>query len=319
MKTPVSRLLVSLSLCLCLTSGASLAWERMPYDAFDKLPVTRIQLQGGVLEVAFTDGEIEMPKKQVLAWIEKIARAVTVYYGRFPVERARLLVIPGSGRGMRGGMTFGYQGAATKITLGRESRLVDLERDWVLTHEMIHWAFPSLAERHHWLEEGLSSYVEPLVRLQAGIIEPEKVWFDLVEGLPKGLPQRGDRGLDFTPTWGRTYWGGALYCFVADMEIRRRTDNRFSLRDALTAIVKAGGNIEDDWRLSRALQIGDEATGVPVLVELYEQMKDKPSPVDLDELWRKLGISVNNRRIVVDDTAPLASLRRQMTSIPLTP
>jgi predicted metalloprotease with PDZ domain len=127
------------------------------------------------------------------------------------------------------------------------------------------------------------------------------------------LPQAGDRGLDATPTWGRTYWGGALYCLLADLEIRQRTKNRYGLRDALVAIVEAGGNIEVDWSIQRALRIGDRATGVPVLSELYEKMKDQPSPVDLDELWRRLGVSVRNRQVHFDDTAPLADVRKAMT------
>jgi hypothetical protein len=316
MRSSVCAALVFLAAFLGLALGPGRAWDRMPYEAFDRLPVTRIQLQGGVLEVAFTEGRLDLPRQQVLAWIEKIARAVTLYFGRFPVERARLLLILGEGRGLHSGESFGYRGAATKITLGRETREEDLEKDWVLTHEMSHWACPSLAERHHWLEEGLATYVEPLIRLQAGIIRPEKVWLDLVEGLPKGLPRPGDRGLDRTPTWGRTYWGGALYCLLADMAIHQRTDNRHSLRDALAGIVKAGGSIEEDWYLPRMLRIGDETTGVPVLAELYEQMKDKPSPVDLDGLWRKLGISVRGRHVVFDDSAPLAPLRKEIASSP---
>ena len=31
-----------------------------------------------------------------------------------------------------------------------------------------------------------------------------KVWTDLVAGLPDGLSSPSDRGLDHTPTWGRT-------------------------------------------------------------------------------------------------------------------
>jgi hypothetical protein len=66
----------------------------------------------------------------------------------------------------------------------------------------------------------------------------------------QGLPEVGDRGLDLTHTWGRTYWGGALFCLAADVEIRRRTGNTMGLQDALRAINKAGGTIESEWRLS---------------------------------------------------------------------
>jgi hypothetical protein len=93
-------------------------------------------------------------------------------------------------------------------------------------------------------------------RAQVGDLSAEIVWRELVDGLPKGLPAPGDRGLDNTHTWGRTYWGGALFCLMADLEIHRRTNNRFGLQDALRGIVRAGGNMEHDWQLTSALGSG---------------------------------------------------------------
>jgi hypothetical protein len=119
---------------------------------------------------------------------------------------------------------------------------------------MVHLALPSVADKHHWIEEGIATYVEPIARVEAGNLDVETVWLELVEGLPQGLPQSGDAGLDYTHTWGRTYWGGALFCLLADLEIRRATANKFGLRDALRAIVSAGGNIETAWPLVRCLR-----------------------------------------------------------------
>ena len=134
--------------------------------------------------------------------------------------------------------------------------------------------------------------------------------------MPKGLPAAGDRGLDYTPTWGRTYWGGALFCLLADVEIRERTDNRFGLQDALRAIVRAGGNMEANWPVTRAFEIGDAAVGVPVLIGLYERMKATPVDVDLPRLWGRLGISLAGDTVVFDDSAPLAPIRRAITMRP---
>jgi hypothetical protein len=217
------------------------------------------------------------------------------------------------GRGVRSGQTFGYDGAFIKIAVGRSSTPADFADDWMMTHEMIHLAFPSMAEQHHWIEEGLSTYVEPIARAKVGNLTPEKAWGDLVEGIPQGLPQRGDRGLDFTPTWGRTYWGGALFCLLADIEIRKRTGNQKGLQDALRAIVNAGGTIETEWEITRAFGVGDRAVGVPALRELYDKMKSTPAPVDLDALWRQLGVERNNGETKWNDTAPLGAIRKAIT------
>jgi predicted metalloprotease with PDZ domain len=182
-----------------------------------------------------------------------------------------------------------------------------------MTHEMVHLAFPSVARKHHWIEEGLATYIEPIARARAGELTAEKVWGDMVRGMPQGLPQPGDRGLDVTHTWANTYWGGARFCLLADIEIRNRTKNKQGLEDALRAILKQGGTIEANWNLSHALEIGDRATGVPVLRDLYDKMSATPQPTDLNKLWKDLGIDNSGGRIVFDDTAPLASIRKAIT------
>ncbi len=117
-------------------------------------------------------------------------------------------------------------------------------------------ALASLPDPQHWLEEGIATYVEPIARSQAGQLRPERVWADMLGGMGHGEPEAFDRGLDRTHTWGRTYWGGALFCLVADVEIRRQTNNTYGLQDALRAIVGAGGTIDKNWPLTRVLRVG---------------------------------------------------------------
>jgi hypothetical protein len=196
------------------------------------------------------------------------------------------------------------------VRLARRATRAELADDWVMTHELCHLGFPSLADRHHWMEEGLATYVEPIGRVRTGGLAAEKLWGDLVAGLPNGLPLKGDRGLDNTPTWGRTYWGGALFWLLADVEIRQRTDNAKGLEHALRGIVAAGGTIDANWSVEQVIAAGDRATGVPVLRELYDRMKDRPEPVDLDALWKRLGVSLKGGKVLFDDAAPLAAVRR---------
>jgi predicted metalloprotease with PDZ domain len=183
----------------------------------------------------------------------------------------------------------------------------------VLTHELVHLALPTLPRRHNWLAEGIATYVEPIARARVGAISPNRFWFDLVCGIPMGLPEDGDRGLDHTPTWARSYWGGALYCLLADVKIREQTQNRASLDDALRAILAAGGNISVRWTIERVLEEGDRATATTVLTDLYREMADAPTRPDLTALWRRLGVVQRGRRVAFDDNAPLAEIRRSMT------
>jgi hypothetical protein len=272
-----------------------------------------LRIGGADIAVDFESPPAPLLRPLVLNWIKTSAKAVTVYYEKFPVSNVRIHVRLFDGRGVHSGFTKGWNGASIRIAAGTRNSASDFSEDWEMTHEMVHLAFPSVPEAHHWIEEGSATYIEPIARARAGDLTPEKVWGDLVDGLPKGEPEAGDQGLDFTPTWGRTYWGGALFCMLADIEIRKRTDNRKGLEDALRAVVNAGGTIEVEWPLAKALRIGDEAIGVPVLSELYEKMKGSPYPVDLSALWKELGVEKRQGRVRFNNSAPLAAIRRAIT------
>ena len=163
------------------------------------------------------------------------------------------------------------------------------------------------------MEEGLSTYIEPLARVSTGELTARSVWRDMLRDMPKGEPQSGDQGIDRTHTWARTYWGGALFCLAADVAIRRETGNRKGLRDALRAIVAEGGTIDHDWPLTRALEVGDRATGTHVLTSMYAAWKEAPVQIDLAQLEKELGVRAcaDGAEFVAD--APLAAVREALS------
>ena len=266
------------------------------------------------IDIMIEGGTLRMPAKDLFLWVKSAAESVTAYYGRFPVPRVLIRIALFEGRGVRNGMTFGDRGGRITIRLGNETVPAELASDWMLTHEMVHLAFPSVDEDHHWIEEGIATYVEPVARIQAGHLKAEQMWLDLVRDMPQGLPAVGDRGLDHTHTWGRTYWGGALFCLLADVEIRRHTNNTKGLENALRGILDAGGDIRKEWNLEDALRTGDRAVGVSVLQPLYTKMKDKPVSVDLDSLWMQLGVPSDGASVHFDDSATLSAIRQAITA-----
>src|SRR5882762_11957733 len=68
--------------------------DRMPYDAFDRMPKTDLDVPSGVIHVAFGAGEFALPKPNILEWVAASAKAVSIYYGRFPMNSLRLLFVP---------------------------------------------------------------------------------------------------------------------------------------------------------------------------------------------------------------------------------
>lgn len=288
-----------------------------PYDAFDQLDdATVITVGGATLTIGLLPGaDFRLPRAEIVDWVRQSAEDVAAFYGKFPVPAARILIVPTDGDRVRGGTTWGYRGAATRLQVGRDVTASTLMKDdWVMVHEMIHMALPDVGTRHSWLSEGLAVYVESIARAQAGRLEADFVWREFARAMPQGLPQAGDRGLDNTPTWGRTYWGGALFCLLADIEIRKRTDNRMGLQTAVRAI-NAKSNHTDDGRIADLLALADKATGTTVLTELYGRMKDTAVNPDLDALWQELGVSKSGTVSMPGD-APLAAIRMAITKVP---
>jgi hypothetical protein len=276
--------------------------------------MTSTLLIGGArIDVTIESGNLKVSQAELMHWVQSAAEAIATYYGRYPLPHVAIRIIPIDGNGVRHGQTWGSDGGLIKIRVGSETPASELAADWMLTHEMVHLSFPSMAEEHHWIEEGIATYVEPIARIQAKQMSASQMWADLARDMPKGIPQHSDKGLDHTHTWASTYWGGALFCFLADVEIRRQTHNQQGLQDALRGILNAGGDIRQDWSLEEALKAGDRATGVPVLTELYAKMKDQPMDVDLSEMWKQLGIESDGKNVRLIEDAPLAAIRRSIT------
>jgi hypothetical protein len=82
----------------------------------------------------------------------------------------------------------------------------------------------------------------------------------------------------------------------------------------LRAQIPQGGTMAPRWPLARVLEVGDRAVRLTVLEELHGEMGNAPAPVDLDALFRDLGVALRGSEVVFDDRAPLASIRAAITA-----
>jgi hypothetical protein len=269
-----------------------------------------LRVGGAVLRVDLDRGDFAGGATPILEWLRRSAEIVSRYYARFPAASVTVRLVPQVGGGVHGGKTFANPNAYIRVQLGREVTAEQLLNDWVLVHEMTHLALPDTGEEHAWLSEGIATYVEGVARVQADNRRETDVWAEEMRAMPRGLPQPGDRGLDHTHTWGRTYWGGAMFCLLADVDIRRRTHLRFGLQDALRAVLRESGGLASDWPIERVLRSGDAAVGTKTLEDLYAQMKDTAVAPDLMTLWRELGVLPQGDSVTLSDSAPLAEVRR---------
>jgi hypothetical protein len=292
---------------------ASLAAYAQPGRNVDVAESHALRIGDATVEIDIARGSLDLPNAAIIAHIQKAIDAIVAYYGRFPVARARILVIPIEGRdGILQGTTWGDVGGwpgFTRMRIGQHTTAAELDDDWMMTHELVHMAFASLPDDQHWMEEGQATYIEPIARVMTGELKAVDVWRDMARDMAKGEPEPGDEGLDRTHTWARTYWGGALFCLVADVTIRRETGNKKGLQDALRAVVAHGGTIDHDWDLPKALAIGDAATGTHVLSRMYAEWGNRAVPVDLAKLWSELGVQATGNGVELVGSAPLAKVR----------
>lgn len=273
-----------------------------------------------VLEVAgarlriLSEGRDPAALSLLSGWVGDATAMIADYYGgRMPVPDLELTLVANGGRGV--GFGSHRAGRWIRVRYGRQTDAAGFRADWVMVHEQLHACFPDLPDDQRWMQEGLSTYLEPIVRARAGALSVTRVWERWTASMHHGRPGAGDRGLSHTHTWGRTYWGGTLFWFMVDLGLRAASGGQRSIRDAVRGIVAAGGNARQDWTPERVCEVGDRATGDGVLAATFARMAASPGDVDLEAVWASLGVRTDDDGAVAfDDAAPLAATRRAITS-----
>jgi predicted metalloprotease with PDZ domain len=185
-----------------------------------------------------------------------------------------------------------------------------------LVHELYHLGFPSFNHEGKWLDEGLATYYEPIIRVRAGLYTETELWSEFTENMPQGLPAFSERGLENADDFRGIYWGGSIACLVADVAARRRRTDQ-GLEVGLRALREAGGNASEVWTLAEVLGAIDHALGAPTLEPIARDHAEHGSPFDLARLFADLGVNRNSQGAVqFSDSAPLAAIRRAITAKP---
>jgi hypothetical protein len=274
---------------------------------------------GTQFDVTVPDKELAASDQELQTYISQGASAVATYFGRFPLPHVNINLRAVAGDSVRFGRSSPMNGGTIMMMVGRDANADAFESDWTLTHEMVHLAFPATkGDNHEWLGEGMATYVEPIARAQAGLISDREVWRQFVDYMSRGLPRPNDPGIDEARGVGRVYWGGALFCLMADLQIRKETHNRKGLQDAFRAIMHDGGSMdgtmEYEWNIETIFETGDKATGTHVLQNLYREWKNGPAEVNLSALWKQLGIEKSGDSITFRSNAPFAATRKAITA-----
>ncbi|MDF2764887.1 MAG: hypothetical protein K0S81_1881, partial [Rhodospirillales bacterium] len=202
------------------------------------------------------------------------------------------------------GRVISTGGIMVLVLVGSEIEARGLYDEWVLVHEFIHLGTPQIRDTGVWLNEGLATYLEPIIRYRAGWRSAESVWEEWTGWMGRGVAPM-TRGL---PS-GSPYWGGALFSLMADVELRKLTGGRMGLEHCLRIVLAEAGDVSKGSRTMEALALGDRNSPAAVLTRLAEAHL-AGAPVDLEALFASLGVRNSGGRIEFDDAAPLAEVRQ---------
>jgi hypothetical protein len=253
-----------------------------------------------------------MGDAETVSWVKSAAGCVAGLFGRFPVDATVFVVPARGGDGVVFGRVFSLAGASVVLLFGTDAKPASMHTDWVAVHELFHLGTPSFVGEAHWLEEGLATYYEPILRQRAGWIPAADLWSHFAGAMPRGLRKAGDpASLDDRDDIDSTYWGGALFALLADVRIRKATGGAHSLDDVLRAALAELGDATHAARLEDFVRVGDAATGTHVLADLVAHDAVAGEPIDLAGLWRELGVvEVPGGGVVLKDDAPQVQVRR---------
>ncbi len=263
-------------------------------------------------EAAYTvhllDGSLDVGHAALLAWIRDMVAASVDFWHGFPADGLALYVVPRAGRsGVPFGRAMAGGGVSMVLYVGEHATGAELRDDWVLIHELVHLGSPFIFGAP-WFSEGLATYFEPLIRARSGLQTPRAMWTEFMTYMPRGAGVMADAGLARGGFRG-WYWGGALLMLLADVELRRASGGRTGLEDCLRGVRRDMGDYRRILDLERMVAACDAAVGGTVVGDLVQRHGIRAAPVDLDRLWRELGLALDGGTLTVRDDAPLAPVR----------
>lgn len=336
-----------------LPEGVSVAvgWRRVPGDdphAFELAPgdydwrthaaFGRFDLRdvpvgsGQQLELAVLGGARAPDVDGLERWISAAANAVAgLFDGRFPRDRATIMVVPvpGGGGPVHFGLVVRGGQPAVIFFVASDATADELIGEWVAVHELTHLAMPYVRKRDAWLSEGLATYYQEVLRARAGLYEqaaddPDAQSRAAVEKMSRGF-SRGLRGAGrlslaeasdgMRGGFGRVYWGGAIVAFLLDLELWTASDGARGLDDVMQAWMRCCGEQRKIWSAQELFDaVAPEVakwTGQPpgqLAARAQALIDARPTP-DPTVRWDELGFELDERgRARLD---PAASARQR--------
>ena len=236
------------------------------------------------------------------------------------------------------GMAVRGGGPAVMLLISSAAQDDAFPGEWVAIHEFLHHGMPFVDHDDAWLSEGFVTYYTELLRTRAGFRAETTAWTALLAGFERGrnsgvgMPLADEsRQMHDNHAYQRVYWGGAAIALLADVALREAGSSLDAAMRELRRCCAATPRIWpaeqvlatlDAW-LEGAQALGPAAPPDPPRPQLRPQLRPLVGPIlrsadfpDLTAIYRKLGVSVVNGELTLDESAPFAHLRRASFTSP---
>jgi len=282
--------------------------------AFGQFIVEDIYINKSIIRYALLTGHRIVDKIKIRHWVKKNIDALTTVYGKFPVTSLQLLVVP-LGKGgepvpwgevMRGG------GNAVHLYIDDTRNAQEFLDDWVLSHELSHLLHPRIMQSDAWFYEGMASYYQNVIRARQGLLTSNKAWQKLHAGFERGINNTtNNKTLDEVTrsmmkyrAFMRVYWTGAAISLLADVKLRRLSNNKKSLDTTLYLFQKCCLFEARWWTALEVMKKFDELSSTTVFTTLYKNNVFSTTFPDLTRVYRQLGLVNINGKLTILDNAP---------------
>lgn len=257
-----------------------------------------IELPGATLDLQIAESVDDKNGAKIEQWVRETASHVTLAYGRFPVPSPRVVVVHSgsSSWGDDSPVPFGRVtrrgGETVELYVDTERSLTDLEYDWTATHEFSHLLLPRISWRQKWISEGFASYYQNVLMARAGRYTSEEALQKLEAGLERGQASRPELSLNKAALEGvrearmKIYWSGAAIALIADVQLRKRSDNVESLDLVLDRFQSCCLPSQRRWSGVELFTKFDSLIDEPVFMPLYRQYADTAGFPDYNDALR---------------------------------
>lgn len=294
---------------------------------FGAFTSTEIEVPGATLRVSVPQTRPAIDTDKILTWLRATATDVTLAYGRFPNPSPHIVVMPvTNGRWSRtSAVTFGRVirdgGEVIELFVNASRPMDEFLGDWTATHEFSHLMLPYVGSRHRWVSEGFAQYYQNVLLARSGAYTQDMAWAKLHAGLQRGAASRPELSPNEAASRGirgarmKVYWTGAAIALMADVELRKRSNNKESLDDVLERLQTCCLPSERVWSGPELFQKLDTLTREPVFMALYRRYAETVGFPGTSELFEQLGVDVDGGRTRLRRNAELTELRESIMQV----